>query len=69
MSIVHPDKELINFLYYIQLEGKWEKNLLVEGRWILPNGTYYEGKFANNKPVNEGRWYFKNGNICNGVYK
>jgi len=42
---------------------------LVEGRWILPNGTYYEGKFANNKPVNEGKWYFKNGNICNGVYK
>jgi len=43
-----------------KLEGIWEGNTLIEGRWILPNGTYFEGKFANNKPSGEGTWYFGN---------
>jgi hypothetical protein len=32
------------------MEGVWEDNKMVTGRWILPNGTFYEGNFANNKP-------------------
>ena len=38
------------------------------GRWIYPNGTYYEGNFANNKPDGKGTWYFKNGNVMQGSY-
>jgi len=27
---------------------------------MLPNGTYYEGAFTNNKPNGNGVWYFRN---------
>lgn len=44
------------------MEGTFEENKIVKGKWILPHGTYYEGNFENNKPNGEGVWYFKNGN-------
>ena len=37
-----------------QIEGNWVENKIVEGRWILPNGNFYEGKFENNKPNGNG---------------
>ncbi len=46
----------------MRLVGDWADNKLVTGRWILPNGTYYEGQFSDNKPNGQGTWYFKNGN-------
>jgi hypothetical protein len=39
------------------------------GKWIYPNGMYFEGKFENNKPKGEGRWVFKNGNVLQGDYE
>lgn len=35
---------------------------------IFPNGTTYEGAFEHNKPSNEGKWSFKNGNVLSGRY-
>lgn len=52
-----------------RIEGTWVENKCVEGRWILPNGNYFEGKFENNKPSGQGKWYFKNGNVLTGSYK
>ncbi|KAL4505962.1 hypothetical protein ABPG72_013723 [Tetrahymena utriculariae] len=52
-----------------RIEGTWEENKCIEGRWILPNGNYFEGKFENNKPSGNGKWYFKNGNIITGDFK
>ena len=42
---------------------------MTHGRWIYPNGAYYEGGFANNKPNGEGKWVFKNGNELKGFYE
>jgi len=42
---------------------------MTEGRWIFPNGTYYEGAFINNKPTESGTWHFNNGNQLEGNYK
>ena len=40
-----------------------------QGRWIYPNGTYYEGAFTANKPNGDGCWFFKNGNEMAGAYE
>ena len=52
-----------------QIEGTWAENKCIEGRWILPNGNYFEGKLENNKPSGAGKWYFKNGNVLEGNFK
>ena len=52
----------------MRLVGDWVDNKLSTGRWILPNGTYYEGEFTENKPNKQGVWYFKNGNQLKGSY-
>lgn len=52
----------------MKLYGQWVNGEMNTGRWIYPNGTYYEGNFANNKPDGKGTWYFKNGNVMNGSY-
>lgn len=28
----------------------WESGQIKTGTWQLPDGTYYQGKFTNNKP-------------------
>jgi radial spoke head protein 1 len=52
----------------MRLVVEWKDNKLVKGRWIFPNGTYYEGEFENNKPTKASRWYFKDGNNLQGNY-
>ncbi|KAM3137522.1 hypothetical protein pb186bvf_010312 [Paramecium bursaria] len=52
-----------------RLVGDWKENKIVKGKWILPNGTFFEGIFENNKPNNQGTFYFKNGNTVTGNYK
>ena len=42
---------------------------MTRGRWIYPNGMYFEGNFENNKPKGEGVWVFKNGNRLSGTYE
>merc|ERR1712167_337287 len=53
----------------MKLFGEWAAGQITQGRWIYPNGMYYEGGFQNNKPDGEGKWVFKNGNILGGEYK
>ena len=53
----------------MKLFGEWKNGEIKSGKWIYPNGTYYEGDFANNKPDGKGVWFFKNGNIMNGRYE
>jgi radial spoke head protein 1 len=49
--------------------GEWKTGKFVMGKWIFPNGTYYEGAFENNLPKGVGKWYFKNGNSAEGLYE
>eukprot|EP00831_Metopus_contortus_P080198 TRINITY_DN8151_c0_g1_i1.p1 TRINITY_DN8151_c0_g1~~TRINITY_DN8151_c0_g1_i1.p1 ORF type:complete len:165 (+),score=37.90 TRINITY_DN8151_c0_g1_i1:180-674(+) len=48
--------------------GTWVDSNLVEGKWIFPNGTFFEGSFERNKPKGKGKWNFKNGDIVGGNY-
>lgn len=34
----------------MKLFGQWKHSSIESGKWIYPNGMYYEGQFANNKP-------------------
>ena len=53
----------------MKLFGEWVNGTISKGRWIYPNGMYYEGGFENNKPKGEGKWVFKNGNVLDGEYE
>ena len=52
----------------MKLYGEWTAGSLGNGKWIYPNGMFYEGNFKNNKPNGEGKWVFKNGNELKGTY-
>lgn len=41
----------------------------VKGRWVLPNGVFFEGNFENNKPKGQGKWRFPDTNVCQGTYE
>jgi hypothetical protein len=53
----------------MKMVGDWEHGEMVKGRWIYPNGLYYEGEFIKNKPSGTGVWYCKNGNVVNGEFE
>ena len=53
----------------MKMAGNWEKGQLHDGRWIYPNGIYFEGGFENNKPKGDGVWHFKNGNTLAGTFE
>ena len=53
----------------MKLFGQWKMSKIETGRWIYPNGMYYEGSFENNKPSGKGKWVYKNGNTLSGVYE
>ena len=48
--------------------GSFKGGNLINGKWIYPNGTFFEGNFDNNQPKGEGKWNFENGNVVKGVY-
>ena len=48
--------------------GDFKNGQLVLGKWIYPNGSYFQGKFNQNKPKGAGSWHFANGNVVNGDY-
>ena len=52
----------------VSIKGKWVNGQVVEGRWILPNDTYFEGRFENNYPKGEGVWHFNNGSVLKGEF-
>ena len=42
---------------------------MISGKWIYPNGTFFQGGFDNNKPKGNGTWTFENGNKVQGTYR
>ena len=48
--------------------GTFKCGKLIQGKWLYPNGSYFEGCFDNNKPKGMGQWHFENGNTVGGVY-
>ena len=48
--------------------GEWENGKIIKGKWIFPNGVYFEGPFVNNFPKGEGIWHFTNGNTVKGSF-
>jgi hypothetical protein len=52
----------------MKMFGEWSNGEILTGRWIYPNGVYFEGKFENNKPSGHGTWHFSNGNLLEGTY-
>ena len=53
----------------MRLSGTCENNQIVNGKWIFPDGKYYEGPFMNCKPCGNGKWVFKDGNVVSGEFK
>lgn len=58
----------IFFKTHEKYNGIFKNGQMVNGKWLLPNGSYYEGNFNNNKPNGIGVWKFSNGNVVNGHY-
>jgi radial spoke head protein 1 len=52
----------------MKMLGEWKNGEISHGRWVYPNGVYFEGKFENNKPSGAGTWHFTNSNSLQGVY-
>ncbi len=48
--------------------GNWVNGEIITGKWIFPNGTYFEGNFEKNKPKGVGVWCFSNGNKIQGEF-
>ena len=52
----------------MKMQGEWVKGEIANGKWIYPNGVYFEGEFKNNKPSGHGTWHFANGNTLEGTF-
>jgi len=48
--------------------GTFKNGQLITGKWLYPNGTYFEGNFGHNQPKGQGKWHFANGNVVEGCY-
>ena len=44
----HGKGTYIVFEKKVKLCGVWDEGELVQGKWIFPNGTVYEGRFKHN---------------------
>lgn len=53
----------------MKLAGIWDNGKIKSGKWIFPNGIYWEGEFDNNKPKGEGFWHFSDTNVVKGVFE
>lgn len=51
-----------------KLVGNWADGKLMKGKWILRDGSHFEGSFDHNMPKGKGIWSFKNGNKVAGQY-
>ena len=52
----------------MKMYGTWKAGKFIQGKWIYPNGTYFEGRYDNNRPKGQGKWNFNNGNVVKGEY-
>ncbi|CDO64535.1 conserved Plasmodium protein, unknown function [Plasmodium reichenowi] len=50
------------------LEGNWVEGYLSYGKWTLPNGMYFVGRFRQNKPTGDGTWIFNDKTQVNVFY-
>ncbi|SPJ10518.1 conserved Plasmodium protein, unknown function [Plasmodium sp. DRC-Itaito] len=50
------------------LEGNWVEGYLSYGKWKLPNGMYFVGRFRQNKPTGDGTWIFSDKTQVNVFY-
>ena len=41
---------------------------MVRGKWLYPNGSFFEGNFGFNQPKGAGSWNFANKNRVEGTY-
>lgn len=57
------------FANKLKISGNWENGNLTEGKWIFPNGIFWEGKFNKNKPIGQGIWNFTDSNKVKGTFK
>ena len=48
--------------------GQFKAGKLECGKWLYPNGSFFEGNFDNNKPKGMGAWNFANKNKVEGCY-
>lgn len=53
----------------MKMVGDWVNGEMIKGRWVYPNGFYFEGAFKNNKPMGEGTWHCKDGNVVTGTFE
>jgi len=67
-AVKHVHGEFIFEKTKMKIAGEWENGKILKGKWIFPNGTYFEGPFINNFPKDEGVWYFTNWNIVKGSF-
>lgn len=65
----HGQGTYVFFATGMKYVGEWFENNFISGRWVYPNGTYFEGQFQNNKPKGGGEWVFSNGNSEKGWYE
>jgi hypothetical protein len=48
--------------------GTFKKGQLTTGKWLYPNGSFFEGNFGHNQPKGAGSWSMANGNVVTGTY-
>ena len=48
--------------------GTFKNGQITKGKWIYPNGSFFEGNFGFNQPKGVGTWNFANGNKVQGSY-
>ena len=52
----------------IKYVGMWSDGNFVQGKWLFPNATYFEGNFEGNQPKGKGNWVFKSKDVVAGEY-
>jgi hypothetical protein len=67
-GVKHGHGEFIFEKTKMKIAGEWENGKIIKGKWIFPNGVYFEGPFVNNFPKGEGIWHFTNGNTVKGSF-
>ena len=48
--------------------GKLKNGMIVSGKWVYPNGTFFEGTFDYNQPKGKGKRHLANGNVVQSCY-
>ncbi len=48
--------------------GDWVDGKFSHGKWILSDGSYFQGQFKYDKPVGVGTWVLANKDQVNGTY-